>query len=156
MPLVIGRITACDSIPGKDKLKEIAVDIGQQENVKIVTNAPNVTANMLTVIATLDTELEINGDVIVVKKQSVGGRVSFGLVCDSKMCNWRGGAEGIAVNLPDDGYAIGDPCPPAKPRTGGNIEPAEKSIAEKKAEEKALKKAAVKEKREAKKAAKMV
>ncbi|KAJ3274044.1 hypothetical protein HDV01_003537 [Terramyces sp. JEL0728] len=149
---IVGLVLTCEPVPGKDKLKEITVDIGEAEPITIITNAPNIQEGSRTVVAPLGTELEINGEAIEVKKQNIGGKPSFGMVCDSKLCGWKGGAEGIAVQIPDD-IPVGSPCPVSKPRMGGfEQEPQELSIKDKKALEKAAKKAATKEKRAAKKA----
>ncbi|KAJ3253759.1 hypothetical protein HK103_000351 [Boothiomyces macroporosus] len=151
---VVGLVLTCEPVQGKDKLKEITVDIGEGEPVTIITNAPNIQEGSKTVVATIGTELEINGETIELKKTNVGGRPSFGMVCDSKLCGWKGGAEGIAVQIPED-IPVGSPCPVSKPRMGGFEQKEEElSIKDKKALEKAAKKAAAKEKRAAKKEAK--
>lgn len=151
---VVGLVLTCEPVQGKDKLKEITVDIGEGEPVTIITNAPNIQEGSRTVVATIGTELEINGETIELKKTNVGGRPSFGMVCDSKLCGWKGGAEGIAVQIPED-IPVGSPCPVSKPRMGGFEQKEEElSIKDKKALEKAAKKAAAKEKRAAKKEAK--
>ncbi|KAJ3310398.1 hypothetical protein HDV04_005056 [Boothiomyces sp. JEL0838] len=151
---VVGLVLTCEPVQGKDKLKEITVDIGEDEPVTIITNAPNIQEGSRTVVATIGTELEINGETIELKKTNVGGRPSFGMVCDSKLCGWKGGAEGIAVQIPED-IPIGSPCPVSKPRMGGFEQKEEElSIKDKKALEKAAKKAAAKEKRAAKKESK--
>ena len=58
-----------------------------------------------------------DGEEITVKKTSVGGVMSDGLFCDSKMLGWPGGAEGVAAQIPDS-VAIGDSPPESKPRPG--------------------------------------
>jgi len=54
-----------------------------------------------------------------VKKTSIGGVMSEGVFCDSKMLGWSGGGEGVAVQVPDY-IAIGDPPPATKPRPDGS------------------------------------
>jgi tRNA-binding EMAP/Myf-like protein len=154
MGLVVGEVIQCEIIPSHENLKDILVNIGD-ESVKIITNAPNIRIGSRTVIATLGTELEVNGEIISIKKQTVGGRKSEGIVCDSKMCGWSGGASGVAVQIPDQ-IPVGSPCPASKPRGDGfqTNDPQELTIKEKKELEKAEKKRLAKEKREAKKALK--
>ena len=50
-----------------------------------------------------------------VQKTMVGGTMSEGMLCDSKMLGWMGGAEGIAVQIPES-IPIGSPPPLTKPR----------------------------------------
>ena len=52
---------------------------------------------------------------IVIKKASVGGQASFGMVCDCPMLGWKGGAAGTAALLPES-FEIGGPPPPERPR----------------------------------------
>ena len=58
-----------------------------------------------------------DGETIEVTKATVGGVVSEGMLCDSKMLGWVGGAHKIAVNLPDS-YDVGTSPPSSKPRQG--------------------------------------
>lgn len=51
---------------------------------------------------------------IVVKRMSVGGKASAGMLCDSPMLGWVGGAAGVAIKL-DDTFAVGSPPPSARP-----------------------------------------
>ncbi|KAJ2994017.1 hypothetical protein HDV02_001904, partial [Globomyces sp. JEL0801] len=76
--LVVGLVTSCELIPNKDKLKDLLVDVGLDEPIQIVTNAPNITLHSRTIIALVDHELDINGETIIVKKSIVGGRPSHG------------------------------------------------------------------------------
>ena len=98
-----------------------------------------------------------------VKKASVGGVTSEGMLCDSYMLGWKGGGRGMAAILPDI-FDIGSTPPDSKPRgKGGNdsasansnndIAPAAPGLFEKKLTKEEKKKIA-EEKRRAKKAAK--
>ena len=62
-----------------------------------------------------------DGEMMKVTKAVVGGVTSEGMLCDSTMLGWSGGAKGIAVNLPDS-FACGDKPPSQKPRPGGNLD----------------------------------
>lgn len=59
--------------------------------------------------------LNEEGEEMEIKKTVVGGVTSEGMLCDSRMLGWSGGAEGVAVQVPDS-VEIGA-CPPSsKPR----------------------------------------
>lgn len=49
------------------------------------------------------------------KKATVGGSVSEGMLCDSAMLGWSGGAKGVAVQIAES-FDIGSPPPASKPR----------------------------------------
>ena len=80
-----------------------------------------MTADCFLVVATNGTSvLGDDGEPLEIKKAVVGGVTSEGMLCDSKMLRWIGGAKGIAVNLPDS-FAVGSPPPSSKPRPNGAI-----------------------------------
>ena len=97
---------------------------------------------------------------IKVKKASVGGVLSQGMLCDSYMLGWKGGGKGMAAILPDS-FAIGSTPPESKPRgkgadDGGDAAasaPAAPGLFEKKLTKEEKKKLA-EERRRARKAAK--
>ena len=157
MPFVVGKVVECGSVPGKDKLKQLVVDVGTT-TLTVVTNAPNIREGTRTVIALIGTELEVHGEAITVRATLVGGVTSEGMVCDSVMLGWAGGAAGVAVQVPES-YALGAPAPTSKPRMDGAAAAVadavpELSVKELKAQEKAARKAANAEKKAARKAAK--
>ena len=163
MPFVVGKVVECGPVPGKDKLKKLLIDVGATEPLCIVTNAPNIRDGTRTVVALVGTELEVNGEAITARSTAVGGVTSNGMVCDSTMLGWAGGAAGVAVQVPDS-YALGAPAPTSKPRMDGGgggaaveaVEAApELSAKELKAQENAARKAANAEKKAARKAAKV-
>jgi len=79
---------------------------------------------------------------------------SEGVVCDSVMLGWSGGAAGVCVQVPE-AFNPGDDAPASKPRLDGGVTvaPVEnvKSDKEIKAEEKAKRKAELVAKRASKK-----
>ena len=161
MPLVVGHVVSCEAVAGKANLKLCRVDIGQGDPIPVVTNASNVRNDTHTVVAIVGTEIEVDGETITITRTNVGGVYSEGMLCDSAMCGWVGGAKGICVQVPLD-LPPGSPAPATKPRLGGGggAEDAEKaaepelSAKELKAKEKAERKAANAAKKEARKAAK--
>ena len=65
-----------------------------------------------------------DGEMMEVTKATVGGVISEGMLCDSRMLGWAGGAKGIAVNLPDS-FKCGEKPQSSKPRPGeGSTTPA--------------------------------
>jgi len=94
----------------------------------------------------------------MLKDTTVGGVVSEGMLCDSRMLGWQGGAEGLAVQIPEN-FELGSAPPSSKPRGGKEpsqeeIPPTEvKGLFEKKLTKEEKKKLAA-EKRAAKKAGK--
>ena len=77
-----GLVLECEGVKGKDKLKELKVDVGQDEPLTIVTNAANVEVGKRVVVATIGAELK---DESKVKKAMVGGVTSEGMLCDGPM-----------------------------------------------------------------------
>ncbi len=59
-----------------------------------------------------------SGGEVVVKKASVGGVVSEGMLCDAPMLGWTGGGAGTAALVPDS-FALGATPPDKRPRMDG-------------------------------------
>jgi len=111
---VVGLIQSVESVPNKDKLKQLKVDVGEGEPLKIVTNAGNVKEGSRVVIAKVGAI--VNDEPL--QKAVVGGCPSEGMLCDGPMLGWTGGGAGAAALLPDT-FAVGGPPPDARPRTDG-------------------------------------
>jgi hypothetical protein len=62
------------------------------------------------------TVLDTTGEEILIQKTSVGGTMSEGMFCDSRMLGWVGGADGIAAQIPES-FPIGSAPPETKPRS---------------------------------------
>ena len=143
---------------GGKPLKICSVNIGDDEPVTIVTSAPNVRDGSRVVVAPAGTTvMNDEGEEMQVTKTSVGGTMSAGMLCDSKMLGWSGGAAGVAVQVPES-IAIGEAPPASKPRPKGEEEaapagPVTDGLFERKLTKEEKKKLAA-EKRAAKKAAK--
>eukprot|EP00525_Craspedostauros_australis_P001907 CAMPEP_0198117546 /NCGR_PEP_ID=MMETSP1442-20131203/18520_1 /TAXON_ID= /ORGANISM="Craspedostauros australis, Strain CCMP3328" /LENGTH=177 /DNA_ID=CAMNT_0043775617 /DNA_START=122 /DNA_END=655 /DNA_ORIENTATION=+ len=89
---------------------------GDAEPLLIVTSAPNVRDGSRVCVAPVgSTVVNDEGDEITIQKTSVGGQMSEGMLCDSKMLGWTGGAAGIAVQMPEH-LPIGSTPPASKPR----------------------------------------
>lgn len=95
---------------------------GDSDIVSVVTSAPNVREFSRVVVAMPGSSvLADNGEMMEVKKATVGGVISEGMLCDSIMLGWTGGAKGVAVNLPDS-IEVGSVPPSSKPRPNGGGE----------------------------------
>ncbi|EKX37083.1 hypothetical protein GUITHDRAFT_145313 [Guillardia theta CCMP2712] len=146
--LVVGKVLECEKIANKDKLKKLVVDIGGDEQIQVVTNAPNVVEGSNVIVATIGSKVQLDGEDVEVKEATVGGEKSQGMLCDSVMLGWSGGGAGNAALVPDT-FSPGDAPPEKRPRMDGKTtESVEEEAAPLSAKEK--RKAA----KEAKKAAK--
>jgi tRNA-binding EMAP/Myf-like protein len=110
---------------GNKALKLCQVNVGLEDPLPVVTSAPNVRLQSRVVVALCgSTVITEEGGELQLKPTTVGGHVSEGMLCDSKMLGWTGGASGVAVNLPDE-FEIGSPPPTTKPRPKGVEDTAE-------------------------------
>lgn len=117
MPFIQGIVTSCEPIKGKDKLKVITINVGDEEDLTIVTNDNSIKLESKTVVATIGTEVEVEGELITIKKTSIGGVMSSGMICDTAMLKWSGGITGQRVNLQSyQEFKIGSPAPSEKSR----------------------------------------
>lgn len=158
--IVVAELLAVEAVAGKDKLKKISVRVDAEGATKtIVTNAPNVVVEKVGQRLVVALEgAEVPGLEAVVKRTSVGGVASEGIVCDSRMVGWSGGGAGVAVFLGDDDAEVGASPPAKRPRpkaaqTEGALAPVTDGLFEKKLSREEKKKAA-KAAREARKAKK--
>ena len=60
------------------KLKKLTINVGDDESLQIVTNAPNVHKDDKVVVAKVGATVSINGEDTKIKKATVGGVVSHG------------------------------------------------------------------------------
>lgn len=61
------------------------------------------------------TYMDAEGEEAQVNKTSVGGVMSDGMFCDSKMLGWSGGGAGVAAQAPES-CPLGSAPPSSKPR----------------------------------------
>merc|ERR1711998_626846 len=95
----VGAVCDVEAVPKKDKLMILTVDVGDPEPVSVVTNAFKGSAedalkfigSRKVVVAKIGAKVEIDGEEVVVKKTTVGGKSSQGMICDSVMLGWSGG-----------------------------------------------------------------
>lgn len=112
--IVVGSIEELEQIEGKDKLKKLKVNIGKG-SITVVTNAPNVVQGSRIAVACVGAVVRSGSEEIKVKKTSVGGVASEGIVCDAPMLGWTGGGAGTAALLPET-FELGSKPPQARPR----------------------------------------
>jgi tRNA-binding EMAP/Myf-like protein len=83
---------------------------------KVVTNAPNVVVGSRVVVATVGAAFRgESGEDETVRKGSVGGVMSSGMICNAAMLGWKGGDNKAAVILPDT-FPVGSKPPESRPR----------------------------------------
>lgn len=151
-----GEILTCVAIDGRDGLRALEVDCGDDAPLTIATRAANVEVGKKIVVARAGATLR---DGTRVEARRVGGVMSEGVVCDSTMAGWSGGGQGAAALLPND-FAVGAKAPRTRPRLDGKVTDegeGERERERAKMREKEEKKAALAAKRaarDAKKAAK--
>ncbi|GBG25310.1 Phenylalanine--tRNA ligase beta subunit [Hondaea fermentalgiana] len=118
---IVGKVLSVEPVPKKD-LKKVQVDLGKEEPVQVVTNAKHVSEGSLVIVATIGAIVPAGAKVgedpnaVEVKKSSVGGVPSFGMLCDSDMLQWVGGAKGVVQTLEESDFSIGDRPPSCRPR----------------------------------------
>lgn len=120
----VGIVLSVEECSGSNKsnntpLRSCRVNVGQEDNnsaVTIVTSASNVRPGSRVAVA-LAGSCVINeeGEEMTVKKTIVGGISSDGMLCDSRMLGWSGGAAGVAAQMPDS-IPVGEAPPRTKPR----------------------------------------
>ena len=115
----VGVVESADEFKnGSKKYLLTTIDIGIEEPLQVVTNG-KVKAGQRVVVACegaiVPAGARDDEESVVVKKTSIGGRMSRGMLCDSPSLRWAGGGKGTAVTLPDS-YVIGALPPVKKPR----------------------------------------
>jgi tRNA-binding EMAP/Myf-like protein len=94
------------------------IDVGEGEPLQVVTNG-RVKAGQRVVVACEGAVVPAGAgedeESVVVKKTSIGGKASRGMLCDSPSLRWVGGGKGTAVTVPDS-FAVGSLPPIKKPR----------------------------------------
>lgn len=159
----VGVVLSCEDVSkkGSKPMKVLKVDIGSgdEDGIPVVTTAPNVRDGSRVVVAPAgSTVVSEEGEEIQLTKSTVGGHPSWGMICDSRMLGWLGGAAGVAVQV-DESFPVGVAPPSSKPRpkqqqeTEAPAGPVTDGLFERKLTKEEKKKLAA-EKRAAKKAAK--
>jgi hypothetical protein len=82
------------------------------------TPPPTLPTSRLAVAPVGSKVIDESGAEITIQRTAVGGVMSEGMFCDSRMLGWIGGAENIASQMPPS-LPIGSTPPATKPRGGG-------------------------------------
>jgi tRNA-binding EMAP/Myf-like protein len=121
----VGIVLSVEEIKSNNNnktLRSCLVNVGQEndEPVTIVTSASNVRPGSRVAVA-LAGSCVINeeGEEMTVKKTIVSGISSDGMLCDSRMLGWSGGAAGVAAQMPDS-IPLGEAPPSTKPSRPNN------------------------------------
>lgn len=105
-------------VAGQKPLKVCSVNIGNDdggEPITVVTNAANVREGSRLVVAPIgSTIIDDEGEEITISKTSVGGHISEGMFCDSRMLGWGTGSAGVAAQVPES-FDVGTSPPTSKP-----------------------------------------
>ena len=100
---------------GGKPLKICSVNVGGDDSICVVTAAPNVRLSSRLVVAPVgSTIINDEGEEMEIKKTAVGGVMSEGMFCDSRMLGWGSGSAGIAAQVPDS-FEPGSAPPTSKP-----------------------------------------
>lgn len=106
--VVIGEVKTCCKHPNADKLTVTTVDIGEEEELKIVCGAPNVKPGQKVPVATIGTVLKYKDGDFVIKKSKIRGELSEGMICAEDELGLGSSHEGI-MELPQD-VSVGLPA----------------------------------------------
>lgn len=122
----VGIVEEAEAAKKLNKLKvriKPAVDGDENDEssksvLSIVTNDMKVKVKELVVVAALGAIVPAGKgeEGQIVKKAVVSGLASEGMICDSPMLSWVGGAKGVAVRLSVDKFAVGEKPPIKRPR----------------------------------------
>jgi len=95
--VVVGKVLECIKHPNADKLKLCKVDLGS-ETVQIVCGATNVAAGQKVPVATIGTTLYgEKGEALLIKKGTIRGEESHGMICAEDELGLGTSHDGILV-----------------------------------------------------------
>jgi len=99
--VVIGEVLSYVKHPNSDHLSLTIVNIGQDENLKIVCGAPNVEAGQKVAVAIVGTTLYLNEKELTIQKAKIRGEISEGMICAEDELGLGKEHAGILVLSPD-------------------------------------------------------
>jgi len=96
--LIIGHVISCKKHPNADRLHVTIVEVGNENQLKIVCGAPNVAEGQKVVVAKVGTTLHpTDGDPFVIKKAKIRGEISEGMICAEDEIGLGNKHEGVLV-----------------------------------------------------------
>jgi phenylalanyl-tRNA synthetase beta chain len=99
--LVIGEVLECNKMPKTDHLSVTKVNLGTDTPAQIICGAPNVAAGQKVVVATPGTILYQGDQTFEIKKRSIRGINSEGMICAEDEIGLGTSHEGIMVLPPE-------------------------------------------------------
>ena len=90
---IVAKIVSSEKHPNADRLKVCEVDIGKNENVKVVCGAPNAKKNLITVYAPPGATIPKNKMKLSVSK--IRGVTSYGMLCSEAELKLSDESQGI-------------------------------------------------------------
>ncbi len=98
---VVGEVLTKEKHPDADKLSITTVDTGENEILKIVCGAPNVSAGQKVIVATVGSVLYSGDKEFKIKKTKLRGEVSEGMICAEDEIGLGTSHDGIMVLDPE-------------------------------------------------------
>lgn len=96
--LITGEVIACEQHPNADRLKITKVNVGNTEPLQIVCGAPNVSTGQKVIVATVGTTIfPVGGAPVTMKKASIRGIESMGMICAEDEIGLGNNHEGIYI-----------------------------------------------------------
>jgi len=107
--VVVGKVITCKKHPNADRLSVTTVNLGDNNTVKIVCGAPNVTQGQTVPVATVGTTLyDEEGKGFKIKKSKIRGEESCGMICAEDELSLGKSHDGIMIL--DDTLKAGTPA----------------------------------------------
>ncbi|MBK5285679.1 MAG: phenylalanine--tRNA ligase subunit beta [Bacteroidia bacterium] len=96
--LVVGEVITCEKHPSADRLSLTTVNIGTEENKKIVCGAPNVRVGQKVVVAPVGAMVHpVSGASFEIKTAKIRGEFSEGMICAEDEIGLGTSHEGVLV-----------------------------------------------------------
>ena len=105
--VIVGRVLSVRPHPRADRLTLCNVDLGVEPPAQIVCGAPNVATGQLVPVATIGSTLQLNGAPVKIKKATLRGESSMGMICAEDELGLSDDHSGIMVL--DSSARVGEP-----------------------------------------------
>ncbi len=100
--LVVGEVISCEKHPDADKLRLTTVSTGDEKLLKIVCGAPNVASGQKVIVAPVGcTIYPTSGEPFTIKKATIRGAASEGMICAEDEIGLGQGHDGIKILPPE-------------------------------------------------------
>lgn len=99
--VVVGRVLSCEKHPDADRLSLTVVDVGTNDMLPVVCGAPNVSAGQKVLVATVGTVLITSKGPLEIRKATIRGKISEGMICAEDELGVGTSHDGIMI-LPED------------------------------------------------------